>query len=299
MTIAQRRSWLVGTALFLVILLGLLVGLPTTLSAGCRGAAEISPEQITSLRNLLSAATAPGDFHVYAETPSADGLIRFVLYSVPKAPAPGAHIVYLAVTTLEPQPNIVFVHDVSAYLPLLTRVLPSGSDVSTQGAPHSPEPGPLAIDGCLNAFVLKPDLQAVHMNLFAHSPRYQSEGANDIVFALLEHGSLKPVLELNQSSFYDHKRVHRDSVIAVLPSAAVASDLIWWQSSQEDSGMLTAAYDQNTLYSWSEKGFEKAGTLEPADLAARLRVATPLTRSDAISTVEMKQTVPGPNQPPP
>src|SRR5260370_38572713 len=111
MTTAQGRSWLVGPALFLIILLGLLVGLSTTLSAGCRGAAEISPEQTTSLRNLLSAATAPGDFHVYAVAPSADRLIRFVLYSIPKAPDSGAHTVYLAATTLEPQPNLVLVQD--------------------------------------------------------------------------------------------------------------------------------------------------------------------------------------------
>jgi len=300
MTIAQERSWLVGPALFLIILLGLLVGLPTTLSAGCRGAAEISPEQITSLRNLLSAATAPSDFHVYAETPGTDGRIRFVLYSIPRAPVPGAHIVYLAATTLEPKPNLVLVQDVSAYLPPFTRAVPSEADVSSQGAPHSPGSAPVAIDGCLNAFVIKPDLQAVHMNLFARAPRSQSEEASDIVFALLEPGLLSPVLELNQSSLYDHKKpLHRDSVIAVLPSAAMASDLIWWRSSQEGSGMLTAAYDQNTLYSWSGKGFDKVGTLEPGDLAARLRAATPLTRSDAISTVDMKPTVPGPNQPPP
>ena len=135
------------------------------------------------------------------------------------------------------------------------------------------------------------------MNLFARSPRNKNEGANDIVFVLLDGTSLRPALELNQSSWYD-KHLHQDSVIAVLPSTAMVTDLIWWQSSQQGGGMMIASFNQNRWYRWNGKGFEKVGTLEEADLASRLRLAFLLTRSDEISSVEMKLLMPGAKRPP-
>jgi hypothetical protein len=96
---------------------------------------------------------------------------------------------------------------------------------------------------------------------------------------------------LNQSSWHD-KRIHQDSVIAVQPSTVTATDIIWWQSSQRDSGIMAASYDQNKWYRWNGRGFEKMGTLEEKELAARLASAFRLTRSDEISGVEMKPMLP-------
>jgi hypothetical protein len=297
-TIEQKRNSPVDAFPFLAMLLGLLIGLSTTLSASCQGAAGISPEQLLALRNLLSPATAPADFHVHAETTSTDRRTHFVLYSISKGADPGAPTVHLAAISLEPQPNVLSAVDVSADLPPFARVVPSQSNVGFPIAPRGAEPATVEIDGCLNAFVLQPDLQAVHMNLFARSRRSGSEGANDIVFVLLDNTSLRPVLELNQSSWYD-KRLHQDSVIAVLPSAAACTDIIWWQSSQQSGGvMMAAAFAQNSWYRWKGKGFEKMGTLEESDLAARLRSAFRLTRSDEISSIEMKLLSPRLKQPP-
>ena len=297
-TIVQKRHSPASAVSFLTMLLGLLIGLSTPLSASCPGAAGISPEQITALRNQLSPATAPADFHVYAETTSADQRTHFVLYSISKEADPGATTVHLAAISLEAQQNILSAVDVSGYLPPFARAVPSQSNAAFPSIPRRAEPATVEIDGCLNAFVLQPDLQAVHMNLFARSPRSQSAGANDIVFALLDNTFLRPVLEMNQSSWYD-KRLHQDSVIAVLPSAAACTDIIWWQSSQQSGGvMMAAAFDQNSWYRWKGKGFEKMGTLEEADLAERLRSAFRLTRSDEISSTEMKLLSPRLKQPP-
>src|SRR5437868_10338688 len=136
-TIPQKRDWHVRSVLLLIILLGLLVGSSSTMYAGCQGAAGISPEEITTLRNLLSPATAPGDFHVYAETTSADRQAHFVLYSITNATDPSAQTVYLAAIGPESQENILSAVDVTVYLPPFARAVPSQSDASFLSAPRT------------------------------------------------------------------------------------------------------------------------------------------------------------------
>jgi hypothetical protein len=303
-TRAQQTTSPFASSLFLLTIFGLLFALSRTASASCRGAAEISPQRVTALRTLLSPTTAPGDFHVYAEAPGAEGQTHFVLYSIMQAADVTAPTVSLAAISLKPPQNVLSAIDVSSYLPAfarspLARAAPTQADAVSADAPPAAGSAATTVDGCLNAFMLQPDFEAVHMNLFARSARQQSEGANDIVFVLLDHSSLAPVLELNQSSWHDRKGLRQDSVIAVLPSTAMVTELIWRQSSQRGAGIMgVATYDQNKWYRWNGKGFEKMGTLEEAELAARLRSASVLTRSDAISALEV-QIMPGPNQPPP
>ena len=300
MRIPRRRSWPTGSAPCLTILVSLLLASSTSLYAGCKGANKLSPQAIAIVHNLFSPATAPSDFHVYAETLSTDRQTDFVLYSATQPADSNTQTVYLAAMRLEPKPNILSAIEVSTYLPAVAHAIPYDSGASLPDSLRSPGSTAVDIDGCLNAFVLKPDLQAVHMNLFARSEGHGNEGANDIIFVLLDQIALRPVLELNQSSWYDQKGLHQDSVIAVSPSTTMATDLIWWQSSQQGAGiMAAAAYDQNKWYRWTGRGFQKMGSLEQTDLAARLQSAFRLTRSDAISAVEMRLIAPGPSQPSP
>jgi hypothetical protein len=263
--------------------------------AGCQGTAQVSPEQKTKLRDLLFPTVAWGDFQVYAETPSIDRQAHFVLYSITNADDSSAATVYLAAISLQPRLGILSSVDVTAYLPSFVSAIPAQPETSFSSTPHIAGSAGVNIDGCLNAFLLQPDLQAVHMNLFARS-RNQNEEASDIVFVLLDSTSLRPVLELNQSSRCD-KRIHQDSVIAVLPPAGIVKDIIWVQSSQQGGGMMTAAFNQNRWCRWNGRGFDKMGTLEEVDLAARLQSAFRLTRSDEISGVEMKLFMDSPKQP--
>ena len=225
MTIPQSRDGHVRRVLLLIILLGLLVGSSSRMYAGCQGTAQVSPEQKTKLRDLLFPTVARGDLQVYAETPSIDRQAYFVLYSISNAADSSAPTVYLAAMNLQPRPSILSVVDVTAYLPSFVRAIPAQPETRFSSTPHIAGSAGVSIDGCLNAFVLQPDLQAVHMNLFARSPRNQNEEANDIVFVLLDSTSLRPVLELNQSSRCD-KRIHQDSVIAVLPPTGIVEDII-------------------------------------------------------------------------
>ena len=279
----------------------ILVTAPPVLNASCGGTVGVTPEQVSALQSLLPDVGSGAEFLLYAEVDSSDGNSRFFLYSIIKHSDPHELGVYLGAATKDASKRLLFIHDVSAYLPVFAH---ESSHARKKSAQHgSSELEPVSIDGCLNSSVLQPNLQAIHVNLFAKSPRARLEEANDVVFALAEPARPQPVLELTQTSRSEipapHRRIHRDSVIAVVPSASAASDIIWQHFAQDTGGIMVPSFIQNKVYRWDGKGFRKAGSLTPAELAERLKTAFVLPRSAEISSLRLEDKMPGANQPPP
>ena len=275
----------------------------TGANAGCVDAPEIPEARLQAVQTLLLGENTTAIFHLYAESPSADKHSTFLLYSVAKN-ADATPSVYLAASSIDEEEKLLFTHNLSYYLPPVTR---KAHTLRTQGAkkiPDTPLTGPFVVDGCLNTFTIEPDRQGIHLNLFVKSEAAKTEGANDVILVLLENNFIEPVLELSGTSWRvfsnSHSSSREDSLIAVLPSKTGVTEVIWQQfSKQEVTRMMGGEFSQNQLYRWEKKEFKKAAVLSPAELKERLKTAVQLPRSAAITQLRFEYKMPGPNQPAP
>src|SRR5436190_11666554 len=148
----------------------------TVTSAGCVDAPEIPEARVRAARTLLLGENTTAIFHLYAEAPNADKHSIFLLYSVAKD-ADATPAVYLAASITDEDERLLFTHNLQYYLPPVTRKV---NTLHTQATKKISDPptGPLVIDGCLNTFIIAPDRQGIHLNLFVKSEPAKTEGAN-------------------------------------------------------------------------------------------------------------------------
>lgn len=304
---AALRSYFFATVVRRAIaLLAFIAGAAAFANANCVDAPEIADTRIKAARSLLLGENATADFHLYAEAATADTHAKVLLYSIAKNSDTPATL-YLAATANDEDEKILLTHNLEYYIPPVahTHVIGGKTTVDAKAGPAAQQPtGPLTFDGCLNTFVINPKRQAIHLNLYAKSESLKTEGANDVLFVLLENNFLEPVLELAQTSWRvtsGRRGGESDSLIALLPSTSGATEVIWKHfSHMAVSNMVSSELVQNTLYRWQDKGFTKTGVLSSAELKERLKNATELPRCSSITPFRIKDDkMPGPNQPAP
>jgi hypothetical protein len=291
----------------MLALLAFIAGAVTFANANCVDAPEIPDARVKLVRSLLLGENPTADFHLYAEAIAADEHAKFLLYSIAKnSDAPAT--LYLAASANQEDEKILLVHNLEYYIPRVTRpsitIVSDKAPTAAKTAPSAHPAEPLTFDGCLNTFVISPKRQAVHLNLYAKSESSKTESANDVMFVLLENNFLEPVLELAHTSWRATSGRHggqTDSVIALLPSATGATEVIWKQfSSMSVGSMVSSGFTQNTLYHWLDKGFVKKDVLSSIELKERLKSAVQLPRCSSITPLRFKDDkMPGPNQPAP
>ena len=195
--------------------------------------------------------------------------------------------------------KIAFTHDVSRYLRQLESRLTKPSEQRVQQTRRRPQ----IVDGCLNAFRLPEDVQGLHVNLFLDDPQSGVSRATDILLVARGQSSIQPVLELNETSLVrlraSRRLTHQDSTIWLRQVEGNVVEVIWEQFNGSAAGIMSSSYSQNLVYRWEETGFQKVGTLQPNQLAERLRDALALTRCGAIIPLRFKVEEPRPNQPAP
>jgi hypothetical protein len=278
--------------------LSVLLAASLAMRAECKGAPRISAERAASLRKLVGAEDS---FHVYSETAAGD--LRFFAYSVGRpSGSSGAPLVYFAALRKKAgSEEILFVHDVNLYLPEFA----GGRHTAPprpSNAPKPPSPWPVTVDACINSFELEPKVQAIHLNLYAKSKGAKVDGANDIIFVMPENGFVQPALEMNETSRINtnpRQNSKRDSLIAVVPATGAKNEVIWKESSRQESGPVAGSSVEVSVYAWEGKGFRKNGSLAPDELNAQLKNATVLKRSGEIVPFQLKYKMPGPNAPAP
>ncbi len=175
----RTAVWLLIASLFLLR--------SALLHAACLSGPDLTTAHEADLRNTLANVSGT-QFRLLSEAASSDGKLRFVLYSLTPTGPSGVPAVYLAVMGSVEGNKAFSAREVSRYVPLLAR---SSARTSAQGAniDGTNLTDPVSLDGCVNAFVLNPNLQAIHLNLFARSRDLSIEGANDVVLVMPTHGS--------------------------------------------------------------------------------------------------------------